>query len=78
MSAPEHLAYDVTDTFLRPCGHAHSKYKLHIPDTEVDGHEPLCDQYHGNGEVEWLTKPTSVFPPGFKPICKHCLDKVNV
>ena len=49
--------------------------KLHIP----DGDEPTCRANLRNGEsqneeltTEWVKKPTAVYPPGHKGMCRLC------
>lgn len=48
---------------------------IHLP-AEDDGVEPACDHHKQSVCPEhWKRKELAVFPPGYKEVCKWCLDR---
>lgn len=45
---------------------------LHIPDTNPFEDGPLCST---GLDIDWIRKPQSVYPLGYKPFCRRCLAR---
>lgn len=63
------------------CARCASSYsgRLHLPDSEAgpDDPHPLCGQTLHTAGGEWVKKRTTVYPPGFRPICDNCLEEFS-
>ena len=56
------------DRFITTRGSHKPGCGLHLP----DGDEPQCDT-HVASSNRWTTKPSAVYPVGYRDVCRRCL-----
>ena len=52
---------------------------LHLPDADYprDSPRPLCGLPSRKKGTEFRAKETTIFPPGYRPICFNCRERLT-
>lgn len=75
--ASEQEAWDWADHFVLVNRTGAQTLHLLDPESTPEDPFPLCKEIAGYGASEFQCKESSIFPPGYKPICKNCRERLK-